>query len=195
VEEDVAFGLGNLGVPTDEMRARVAAALAHVNLTHTARRSPHELSGGEQQKLCLAGMLAMQPAGLVLDEPLTFLDSRSRQEMLDLSERINRTGMTIISLTSDLETLPDAVTRVILLRNGAFHAECARTELWNDPAQLTRAGIMPAPLPEFRAALRQCGYPLRDDSFGVTAIVEDVMRGRLVRKGSVVTTTDTKKTQ
>jgi energy-coupling factor transport system ATP-binding protein len=170
VEEDVAFGLGNLCVPSDEMRKRVDTYLERVGLLKDATRSPHQLSGGEQQKLCLAGVLAMEPDCLVLDDPLTFLDDISQQDILDLLVELNTNGMTMIYLTSDPEELLHA-NRVIVLQQGTILAECSVTDLWNDLTILKQAGMVPSEMILFRDILRKQGYPLREDSLTPEVIV------------------------
>jgi energy-coupling factor transport system ATP-binding protein len=174
VEEDVAFGLGNLCVPTDEMRRRVTACLDRVGLVKYATRSPRELSSGEQQKLCIAGVLAMQPECLVLDEPLTFLDSQSRQEILDLFVELNANGMTIVYLTSDIEELSHA-HRIIVLKDGMIHTQCPPATLWNDPMILAQVGLQPSDLMVFRDTLRKRGYRIQEDSWTPEAIVQNLL--------------------
>jgi energy-coupling factor transport system ATP-binding protein len=163
VEEDVAFGLGNLCVPSDEMRKRVDTYLERVGLLQYATRSPYELSGGEQQKLCIAGVLAMEPECLLLDDPLTFLDSTSQQDILELIVELNASGMTVIYLTSDPDELIHA-ERIVVLKDGAILTECPSITLWNDLTILEQAGIVPSDMMLFRDTLRKRGYPIRDDS-------------------------------
>ena len=163
VEEDVAFGLGNLCVPSDEMRKRVDTYLERVGLLKYANRSPYKLSGGEQQKLCIAGVLAMEPECLILDDPLTFLDSISQRAILDLVVELNNSGMTVIYLTSDPEELIRA-DRIIVLKDGTVLTECPTTTLWNDLTILEQAGIAPSDMMLFRERLREHGYPIQDDS-------------------------------
>ena len=173
VEEDVAFGLGNLCVPPAEMRRRVKTYLERVGLWQYATRAPSQLSGGEQQKLCIAGVLAMEPECLILDEPLTFLDYTGRQEILDLLVELNASGMTMIYLTSDPEELSHA-DRIIVLQKGMILTECLAKTLWNDLALIEKAGIVPSDLMIFRDTLRKQGYSIRDDSRTPEAIARDI---------------------
>jgi len=173
VEEDVAFGLGNLCVPSHEMRKRVDTYLGRVGLLEYAIRSPYELSGGEQQKLCIAGVLAMEPECLILDDPLTFLDSTSQWDILELIFELNSSGMTVIYLTSDPEELIRA-DRIIVLQDGTIFTECPPTTLWNDLTILEQAGISPSDMMIFRDTLRKRGYPIRDDSLTPEEIVRQL---------------------
>lgn len=175
VEEDVAFGLGNLRVPLQEMRRRVNDYLKRVGLLKYANRSPYELSGGEQQKLCCAGVLAMEPECLVLDEPLSFLDSTNRKEVFELLVELNRSGKTLIYLTSDPEELLYA-NRVIVLHKGAIHTECPLSMVWNNFSILEESGIQPSDMMIFRDTLRKRGYPIQDDSLTPEDIVRDICR-------------------
>ena len=143
VEEDIAFGLGNLCVPPAEMRRRIDMVLERVGLRQYAQREPHRLSGGEQQKLCLASVLAMQPECLVLDAPLTFLDSVSRAEILALLYALHAEGGTLLYCSSDPEELLNA-DRILLLHNGLLIAEIHPTNLWKDLTLLEHANITPS---------------------------------------------------
>ncbi len=173
VEEDVAFGLGNLCIPPHEMRKRVDTYLERVGLLQYVTRAPHELSGGEQQKLCMAGVLAMEPECLVFDDPLTFLDSTSQRDILELLVELNTRGMTIIYLTSNPEELL-RTDRIVVLRDGEIFTECSTTTLWNDLTILEKAGIAPSDMMLFRNTLQKQGYPIREDSWTPEAIVHDL---------------------
>lgn len=144
VEEDLAFGLGNLCVPADEMRQRIEDVLDRVGLREYAQREPHRLSGGEQQKLCLASVLAMQPECLVLDAPLTFLDSVSRAEISHLLLTLHNEGLTLLYGTSDPEELQSA-DRILVLQAGSIAAVLFPRQLWLERALLERASITLSP--------------------------------------------------
>lgn len=175
VEEDVAFGLGNLRLPPAEICARVETYLKQVGLAHYAARAPHTLSGGEQQKLCIASVLAMQPDCLVLDEPLTFLDSASRQEILELLNTIHASGKTTVYLSGTPEELLHA-DRILLLSQGKILDECTPAVLWNTPALFEKIGMMIPDIVEIRTGLLSSGYPLRPASLTPEAIVEDIYK-------------------
>ncbi len=173
VEEDVAFGLGNLRIPSQEIRVRTDRYLSQLGLSHYAKRAPHELSGGEQQKLCIAGILVMEPECLIFDEPLSFLDRKNRKELLQLFRRLNQQGKTVLYLTSDPEELLSA-GRVLLLQDGSVVKECTTQQIWREPAVLEEIGIVPPDLMQLRYALERSGYTLCDDSFSPEALVEDI---------------------
>lgn len=177
VEEDVAFGLGNLGLPSTEIRRRVAFYLKQVGLDGYAARSPHKLSGGEQQKLCIAGILAMEPDGLVFNEPLTFLDNASRQEILALLQTIHASGKTIVYLSSSPEELSLA-QRILLLSHGKIAGEYHPTTLWNSPALFEKIGLTPPDMIVLRGALLAHGYPIHSTFLTPEAIVADICSSR-----------------
>lgn len=130
VEDDVAFGLENLGVPREKMRERVAEAIEAVGLEGYERREPHTLSGGEKQRVALAGLLAVEPEILVLDEPTSMLDAAGRREVLDRVKSL-RGGKTILHVTHHLEELLDA-DRVLVLNGGKLVADVSPERLVAD---------------------------------------------------------------
>ena len=121
VEDDVAFGLENLGVPREEMRERVARAIRTVGLEGFERREPHTLSGGEKQRVALAGLLAAEPEILVLDEPTSMLDSAGRMEVLEYLHAL-QSEKTVLHVTHHLEELAGA-DRIYVLNGGELVAD------------------------------------------------------------------------
>ncbi len=119
VERDVAFGLENLGVPRDEMRERVNWAIQLLGIEHLAGRAPHELSDGQKQRVALAGVLAMKPSVLILDEPTSLLDPSTAFELVEVVEMLNdELGLTVIVVEHRLDLLVHAATRIICMDNG-----------------------------------------------------------------------------
>ena len=123
VEEDVAFGPENLGVPSAEIRERVDAALAAVRMTEYARHAPHLLSGGQKQRVAIAGVLAMRPECIVLDEPTAMLDPVGRKEVLDTVRWLNREqNMTVVLITHHMDEAAQA-DRLIVMHDGHIVAD------------------------------------------------------------------------
>jgi energy-coupling factor transport system ATP-binding protein len=143
VEDDVAFGLENLGVPRGEMRERVSLAIRAVGLTGYERREPHTLSGGEKQRVALAGLLAVEPEILVLDEPTSMLDAAGRREVLERLEAL-RAEKTILHVTHHLEELLDA-DRILVLNGGELVADASPGWLLSD-ADLLRENRLVLPV-------------------------------------------------
>ena len=118
VEEDVAFGPSNLGLPLEEIRRRTAEALGLAGLSGSERRRPETLSGGEKRRLAMAGVLAMRPECLILDEPFANLDYESVMEVTRISKELSRQGKTILIVTHELEKVLQMATRLIILDEG-----------------------------------------------------------------------------
>jgi energy-coupling factor transport system ATP-binding protein len=134
VEDDVAFGLENLGVERTEMRERVREAIRAVGLEGYERREPHTLSGGEKQRVALAGLLALDPEVLLLDEPTSMLDAAGRTEVLERLEAL-RGSRTVVHVTHHLDELLDA-DRVLVLNAGKLVADVSPERLVTDPVLL-----------------------------------------------------------
>ncbi|MDP9480601.1 MAG: ATP-binding cassette domain-containing protein, partial [Actinomycetota bacterium] len=142
VEDDVAFGLENLGVDREEMRARVAEAIEAVGLSGYERREPHTLSGGEKQRVALAGLLAAGPEILALDEPTSMLDAAGRREVLGRLQALRATR-TILHATHHLEELVDA-DRILVLNGGNLVSDVTPARLFSD-AELLRESRLVLP--------------------------------------------------
>ena len=138
VAEDVAFGPLNLGATVDDAKQRVASALRAVGLPDAGERVPFQLSGGEKRRAALAGVLAMRPAVLLLDEPSMFLDPRGRRELLG---RIRSLPGTKLIATHDLELVLDLCSRVIVLDGGKLLADGPAKQLLADPELMDRHGL------------------------------------------------------
>ena len=141
LEEDVAFGPENLGVPSAEIRKRVDEALAAVNMTEYAEHGPHLLSGGQKQRVAIAGVLAMKPDCIVLDEPTAMLDPKGRLEVLETIHRLNKEeGITIVIITHFME---EAVTadRVVVMKNGVKLQEGTPREIFTQVDTLKDLGL------------------------------------------------------
>lgn len=140
VEEDVAFGPENLGVPTEEIRTRVDEALVLVDMTEFARRSPHQLSGGQKQRIAIAGALAMRPKVLVLDESTAMLDPQGRKEVLAVAKKLNADGMTVVLITHFMEEVADC-EHVFVMSHGHLVADGTPTEIFANDKLLAEVGL------------------------------------------------------
>jgi cobalt/nickel transport system ATP-binding protein len=138
VQEDVAFGPQQLGLGETEVAARVRKALAEVGLAEFGRRATHHLSHGEKRRVCLAGVLACEPAILVLDEPTSDLDPRGRREFKALLRQIPATKLIA---THDLELVVELCSRAIVLDRGLVVADGPAMELLNDEALMLAHGL------------------------------------------------------
>ena len=140
VQDDVAFGPLNLGLTPPEVQARVQAALAAVGATALAARAPHRLSGGEKRAVAIAGVLAMAPSILALDEPTTGLDPAGRRRLIELLRGL---PLTRVIATHDLDLVLDLCPRVIVLHQGRVQADGAPQVLFADADLLRRCHLEP----------------------------------------------------
>ena len=179
VEDDVAFGLENLGVAREEMRARVAEAIEAVGLAGYERREPHTLSGGEKQRVALAGILAVEPEILVLDEPTSMLDGEGRREVLERVHALRGTR-TILHVTHHLEEILDA-DRVLVLNAGKLVADVSPRRLVSEPDLLRENRLVLPTTLRLAAGLGLSGpeEPLPRSPEELARTVEERAGGRL----------------
>lgn len=146
VEEDVAFGSENLGVPPEEIRERVDLALEKVGMTSYRKQAPSMLSGGQKQRVAIAGVLAMKPDCIVLDEPTAMLDPKGRKEVMDTIHELNKTeGITIVLITHFME---EAVTadHILVIDKGVLKMEGTPREIFSQADKVTEIGLdVPVP--------------------------------------------------
>jgi len=159
VEEDVAFGPENLGIDPGEIRARVDAALEAVGLTGLERREPHLLSGGQKQRLAIAGILALQPAFLVLDEPTSMLDPSGRRDVLGIIEKLRTLNHGIVHITHHVEDIATS-DRVLVLDKGAAVFCGTPEEFLQQERFLESWGVAVPPIGVLAGRLRDLGVPV-----------------------------------
>ena len=140
VEEDVAFGPENLGLPPKEIRARVDEALDIVNMKEYARHAPHKLSGGQKQRIAIAGVIAMKPRCIIFDESTAMLDPQGRKEVMATIKRLNSEGMAIVLITHYMNEAVEA-DRVIVMKNGSVYLEGTPNQVFSQPEKLWSAGL------------------------------------------------------
>lgn len=140
VYEEIAFGLENMGVPSNEMKARVEEAMAMTGITQLARRSPYSLSGGQQQRVALTSILVMQPRVLVLDEPTSQLDPIGTREVFGVIRGMSKHGITVILVEHKVEWIASFADRLIALHDGEILLEGAPADVLTAP-QLASMGF------------------------------------------------------
>jgi len=141
VYQDVAFGPVNLGFPAEKAKKYVGYALQYVGLSGYERRPPHHLSGGEKKRVAIAGILAMEPEVMILDEPTSNLDPASSEEIMDMLDELNCTGKTIIISTHDVELAYRWADEVILMENGGVLRRGMGQEVFGDGELIKRARL------------------------------------------------------
>ena len=174
VEEDVAFGPENLGVPPEEIRRRVNESLKAVGMEKYARSAPHMLSGGQKQRIAIAGMLAMEPEVLVLDEATAMLDPQGRREVLDIVGRLNRErGMTVVMITQYMEEALSA-DRVIVMAEGRLITQGTPREVFSRGRELRANGLDLPPIAMLRDKLIDGGMNIPADVITAEELAEAI---------------------
>ncbi|HAA34852.1 MAG TPA: energy-coupling factor transporter ATPase [Firmicutes bacterium] len=160
VEEDVAFGLENLGIETSMMAQRVTEALEMVGLRSLRNHAPHLLSGGQKQRLAIAGIIAMRPRCLVLDEPTAMLDPRGRREVLETIKRMNhQEGITVVHITHFMEEALEA-DRVIVMDRGQIAHAGPPAEIFGGDIDLYALNLEVPAIPRLIQLLRSQGMDI-----------------------------------
>lgn len=162
VEEDVAFGPENLGIPPEEIRKRVDNALKTVDMYEYRKHAPHKLSGGQKQRVAIAGIIAMQPICIVLDEPTAMLDPRGREEVLNAVLKLNReNGITIVLITHymDEAILAD---RIIVMNNGEILTSGKPKEVFSKTKLLKEHGLDIPQATEIADMLKDTGVEMKE---------------------------------
>lgn len=163
VAQDVAFGPHNLGLPQDEVARRVASSLTRVglDLSTVGDKSPFELSGGQQRRVAFAGVLAMEPEVLVLDEPMAGLDPAARRDFLELIDRLHRDGLTVVMVSHSMDDLANCCDRIVVMNEGAVFAEGTPAQVFARADELKSIGLGVPAAQRMALALTEAGVPLR----------------------------------
>ena len=176
VEEDVAFGPENLGVPTAEIRRRVDDALAAVGMENFAQHAPHLLSGGQKQRVAIAGILAMEPECIVLDEATAMLDPAGRREVIDTVLRLNRErGITVVLITHHMAEAERA-DRVIVMNDGQVAMDGRPRDVFAQVDELHALGLAAPDTVELLYRLQKAGLDVSLDSLTVDECADTICR-------------------
>lgn len=163
VEEDVAFGPLNLGLPMEEVQDRVEEALARVGMSGTEKIAPHHLSGGQKKRVAIAGILAMKPEIMVLDEPTAGLDPQGVENLVTLLKELNDEGITIVISTHEVDLVPDYANKIFVLVDGELIAEGTPKEIFAQPEVLEKANLKIPIVTELFQQLESEGFDMEND--------------------------------
>jgi energy-coupling factor transport system ATP-binding protein len=174
VEDDVAWALAVRGMPAEEIRARVAEAMADVGISDLRGRPPHRLSGGQRQRLALAGVLALRPRCIIADEATALLDPRSRAEIVALLHRVKREhGLTVVQVTHLLEEAALA-DRIVVMEEGSIVLEGTPPAIFGNLERLRGLNLaIPEPI-ELASQLRAAGAAVSPRALTVEAIAREI---------------------
>lgn len=175
VEEDIAFGPGNLNLPPQEIRRQVSGILKSLGLESLALRAPHTLSGGEKRLVSLAGVLIMNPRYIAFDEPTAYLDPAGRQRVLQVMDRLHREGIGIIHITHDVGDMTDA-DRLLVMDQGRIILDGPPRNILRKVAENRDSFVSLPPIMELMHYLANRGWPLTPDILSVDTAGGEIHR-------------------
>ncbi len=184
VKEDVAFGMENLGVPTDEMIPRIESALATVRMTKYADSAPHMLSGGQKQRVAIAGILAMEPSVIIADEATAMLDPSGRAEVLSTVRALNKSkGITVVWITHFMEEAARA-DRILVVSDGQIRDSGTPAEIFEKVQEMREMHLDVPHMTALASELRAAGMPLPGGILSVDDMIREVKKLICVSKSS-----------
>ena len=176
VEEDVAFGPENIGVPTEEIWERVDKSLKAVRMTKYRNHSPNKLSGGQKQRVAIAGVMAMEPKCIVFDEPTAMLDPNGRKDVLKAAHELNKTkGVTVLLITHYMEEVVDA-DYVYVMENGKIIMDGTPREIFSRVEELKEHRLDVPQMTLLAHELRQAGLPIPKGILTREELIEAIMK-------------------
>lgn len=174
VEEDVAFGPENLGLPSDEIRRRVDEALESVKMSAFKRKPPHHLSGGQKQRVAIAGILAMKPKCIIFDEPTAMLDPSGRKEVMQTIKHLNETEkITIVHITHFMDEAVNA-DRIIVMDEGQIVLEGTPKHVFSQVEALKKIGLDVPQVTLLSFELQKLGYDVTSENLTVDELVNNL---------------------
>lgn len=178
VREDIAFGPKNQGLSKEEIDARVAEAAAFTGIDEEMlSKSPFELSGGQKRRVAIAGILAMRPEVLVLDEPAAGLDPKGRREILGgLCEYVRQTGITLILVSHSMEDMAHYCDNVVVMNDAGVYRTGTVEEIFNRAEELKSIGLNIPEVSKIAAKLKEMGMPLEGALYTVEGVKEAILR-------------------
>ena len=183
VEEDVAFGVENLGLPREEIRRRVVSALNVVGMQDYARHAPHKLSGGQKQRVAIAGIIAMRPRVIIFDESTAMLDPTGRKAVIEIMEKLNREeNITVINITHYMEEAARA-DRVIVINDGEMVLDGTAKEVFAEVDLLHRIGLESPQSTELVKKLKEAGLDVDLYAIGEKECIDTICNA-LAKRGN-----------
>lgn len=172
IEDDVAFGPENVGIPREEIVERVDWALEAVGMSEFRKRSASKLSGGQKQRVAIAGVLAMKPDIIIFDESTSMLDPEGRAEIMEVAKKLNATGITVISITHNMDEATQA-DRIIVLRKGRLVLDGTPKEVFASP-EVEACGLALPPATELARMLTERGFAFSETVTDEDGLVEGI---------------------
>ncbi len=174
VKEDVAFGPMNLGLSLDEVEKRVEESLKMVGMEGYEEKTPHHLSGGQQKRVAIAGIVAMRPEIMILDEPTAGLDPQGVDEVLNILNELNEEGMTIVISSHDIEMVNSFAQKIFVLNEGEIIDDGDTHKIFSDKELLKTAHLKAPVTTEILYALKEKGYNVDTTKIGLDEIINEI---------------------
>ncbi|WP_407432085.1 ATP-binding cassette domain-containing protein, partial [Methanobrevibacter sp.] len=176
VKEDVAFGPMNLGLGYEEVEKRVNEALELVGMEKYGDKTPHHLSGGQQKRVAIAGIIAMRPEIMILDEPTAGLDPEGVDKVLNILNNLNKEGMSIVISSHDIEMVNGFAEKIFVLNEGEILASGDKHEIFSNKELLKTAHLKAPITTEILYRLKEKGYDVDTTKITIDEVVEEITR-------------------
>lgn len=176
VKEDVAFGPMNLGLSYEEVSKRVDEALELVGMEKFKDKTPHHLSGGQQKRVAIAGIIAMRPEIMILDEPTAGLDPEGVEKVLNILNNLNKEGMSIVISSHDIEMVNEFAQKIFVLNEGEILASGNKEEIFSNKELLKKAHLKAPITTEILYQLKEKGYNVDTTKIGVDEVVSEIIK-------------------
>lgn len=176
VKEDVAFGPMNLGLDYDEVEKRIRESLEMVGMSGFEEKTPHHLSGGQQKRVAIAGIIAMRPDIMILDEPTAGLDPEGVEKVLDILNKLNNEGISIVISSHDIEMVNQFADKIFVLHDGEIIAEGDKHQIFSDKELLKKAHLKAPVTTEILYKLKENGIDVDTEKISIEETVEEILK-------------------
>ena len=176
VKEDVAFGPMNLGLDYDEVEKRIRESLEMVGMSGFEEKTPHHLSGGQQKRVAIAGIIAMRPDIMILDEPTAGLDPEGVDKVLDILNNLNNEGISIVISSHDIEMVNQFADKIFVLHDGEIIAEGDKHQIFSNKELLKKAHLKAPVTTEILYKLKENGLDVDTEKISIEETVEEILK-------------------
>lgn len=182
VKEDIAFGPMNLGLSYDEVEKRVEDALKMVGMENYEDKTPHHLSGGQQKRIAIAGIIAMKPELMILDEPTAGLDPDGVEKVLNIMNQLNKEGMTLIISSHDIDMISKYADKIFILYNGEIIESGNKNKIFSDMSLLKKAHLRTPITTEILYNLKESGLNVNTEKISVKDTCAEIIKAKQINE-------------
>lgn len=182
VKEDIAFGPMNLGLSYDEVEKRVEDALKMVGMENYEDKTPHHLSGGQQKRIAIAGIIAMKPELMILDEPTAGLDPDGVEKVLNIMNQLNEEGMTLIISSHDIDMISKYADKIFVLYNGEIIESGNKNKIFSDMELLKKAHLRTPLTTEILYNLKESGLNVNTEKISVADTCAEIIKAKQINE-------------